>query len=150
MIDETRTIFQNTPPSPETEKLERLVSKSARVLMKIKTTFPFNFFPTTVSIDENKISIVTHSFFSSGRARTISVKDMKDVMVDTDLFYGALTLKNGGEVEISFLKKSEALMARQLILGLIFCYQDGVDPILLTKEELIAKAEKIGELPDQL
>ncbi len=140
-------------------KMDELIEKSNRVLFRTSTVFPFDFFPSEIIIDENKVSIIKKTFFWSEEVHSIMIKDITDVLIQTIPFFATLIIcdDSSGEnqINISFLKKDEAIKIRKIIQGLMVSLKGLSSPMLGSIEvtsipqwELIKKLETLGEVYD--
>ncbi len=129
-------------------KLDGLLDRSSKVLIKVTTIFPFVLFPQHVIVDANKINIVKTTFFFSEHVHSVFIKDISDVVVETDLFFATLKIIDTGYTEnsinISFLPKDEAQKAQRIIQGLVISAKEGVDLSILDEANLAEKIEQIG------
>ena len=144
----------NPLPSPQDEihiqsdKFETLVNKSTRVLLKINGVFPFDFFPDTLVIDENKVNIIHRMFFYTDEVQSILVHNIKDVLVDRSLFFASLSILPDGYseqwVSIDCLWKEDATRARRIIFGLIAGHTEGIDLTKVETPDFTKKVEALG------
>lgn len=134
--------------SVEEEKLDLLVAQSARVILDIKSVFPFNFFPDELLIDETKVSIHTNYFFYTKEIRSMEYSDIFNVVTNQGLFFAKLEIVDRyfsqQSITIDFLKKSDALLARRLIQGLVIAKKEKVDTTSMSTEDLIYKLSDVG------
>lgn len=133
------------------EKLNVLTKKSHRVLYKIRTVWPFDFFPDTVSINENSVDLTNKLFFYSQQVYSIPISDIKQVVLSTSLFFAEMNLyvvewteKNPPPVR--YLRTNEALEAKCIIDGLIACQREGIDVSVFDTRLLKRKFEEIGHM----
>jgi len=49
--------------SKEIKQLNELIDKSQTVLFETKTVFPFDLFPSTITVDQTKINIINSTLF---------------------------------------------------------------------------------------
>ncbi len=132
----------------DSQKLDDLV-KGNRVLYKISSVFPFDFFPDKIIIDPIKINVVFKEFFSSERVHGIYIRNISDVYVDTGPIFATLKIIDQGIVEntviVNYLKKNEALKAREIIQGLIVANRHGIDVSAIDDTNLVSKLVSLGE-----
>lgn len=139
------------------QKLDELVEKSGRALFKASTVFPFELFPTTLIIDENKVTIFYREFFWSERIHSIMIRDIKDVIVETSLFFATLIIIDDAfkddPVRIHYLWKKQAMHARKLVQGLIVSIKGVISPMVggveftnISPKDLMVKLEHLGEV----
>lgn len=110
----------NTPSF--TNKLVNLSEEREEVLMKIKTVFPFDFFPDTITIDPIKVQITQKYFFLSKTVKTILVKDIVDSSVETGPLTSTLeivTKEDDKPIRLSYIRTKDAETAMKIIKGLV-------------------------------
>lgn len=130
------------------EKFDDVVKRSETVLFKAKSIFPFDFFPSDLIIDITKVTIVTRNFFLSGQTQSIYIKDILDIIVQTGPFFSSLTIIDMGylprnKIEVRYLKKSDAIQARQIIEGLLAATKAGVDLTKIPRRDLISRLPEL-------
>lgn len=130
------------------DKFDRLLNESHIVLLKLKSVFPFDFFPDEITIDPMKVNIVSREFFLSPTTHTIHIRNILDVIVDCSVLFATLRIMYQGfgpnTINVRFLKKREAQKARRIIQGLAVATKEGVDFTKLITPELVNKVENIG------
>lgn len=129
------------------ERLEKMV-ESSHVLYHIKTAIPLNPFPTEILIDPFKIDIIFHQFLGSAHTESILVKEIRDVIVETNPIFATLKIvvnpeHPGNPFTVGYLKKHEALRARRILQGLLVATRNALD---LTKVDLTNILEKLEEI----
>lgn len=147
-----KTIFQRKDaPDKENgdkDKLNRLVKKTQRVLLRINTVFPFDFFTTTIIVDENKVDIIRRNFLFSEEVQSILIKDIISVILDSSVFFASLRFEVKDVKEpyepIHYLWKKDAFKAKEIITGLIALVGEKIDPTAMDTKELIKKVKEIG------
>jgi hypothetical protein len=148
----TETIVLQQPELSPTQRLDNTLTRTKRELLTIRSVFPFDLFPDTLRIDENKIEIISRKFFSlEEHIFPILIKNINGVVVTTSPFFATVTFEitghNTNPEPITMLKKREALLAKRIIMGLIAAQKDGKDGIDLSSipiEQARAKLEEIG------
>lgn len=153
-----RTGINRTPPhesvlrDKNTEKLDTLTHLSDNRLFRLHSVFPFTLFTDTIVIEHKSVIIEKKNFFLSSEIYPISIKDILSPVVSTGVFFATLHLELGpggfhqNPPEISFLKKSEALKARRIIMGLIICDKEGIDLTKMNKDEVLRKLDEVGDV----
>lgn len=148
------TIFIDKKPlnkvkEDDTNKLKRLVKQSHRIIFRAKAVFPFDFFPSEIVIDENKVDILDHVFFYSSQRYTILIKNINSATVSSDLLFGNLIIEiennNLNPPPLRFLKKADAIKARRIINGMIVCMKEKIDLSKFDIEVVKKKVEEIGQ-----
>lgn len=113
------------------DRLVDLADNPESVLMRMKTIFPFDLFPNTITIDPVKVTIEAKYFFLSSSIQTILIKDI----IDTTVGVGPLTsilkiITNDNReqpVRITPLKKYDAEKAMKIIQGLVIARSESPD-----------------------
>ncbi len=137
----------------DTQKLDKLINKSHKVLFEVNTVFPFDFFPDRIRIDENKVDLISHEFFYTKHLISILNKNINTATISTGVFFATLNLEvkgfvTGYEVKpypIKYLWKKDAIRARRIILGLVSIEKDKIDLAKVDTTHLISKIEEIGK-----
>ncbi|HSX40091.1 MAG TPA: hypothetical protein VLF68_00600 [Candidatus Saccharimonadales bacterium] len=152
-IEENYPSPPKSPPdqkeiSKQSQKFETLVGKSNRVLLKISGIFPFDLFPDSIVIDENKVNIIHRYFFFTDEVQSIVIPHIKDVLVDRALLFATLKILPDGFsenwVSVEYLWKEEAVRARRIILGLLVGQKEGIDITKVETQDLEKKIEALG------
>lgn len=147
---------QNQPVTPravekkkeEIKKIDSLIQDTQRIIYKVSSVFPFDFFQDTLIVDLRKVDIVRREFFGSERVESLDHSQIIDVIISTTPFMCSLTLINKEfktePVIISKLWRKDAVRAKRIISGLVACKRENIDLSLLTDREILAKVEEIG------
>lgn len=132
----------------QAQRLDDLVQKSDQTLLSIKAIFPFDFFPDEITVDANKVNVVTNHFLSK-KVHSVFIKDISDVFVHTGILFGSLSIVDLGYIEnlitVNYLNKSDALEARKVVQGLIVSLKQNVDLSKVEVSDLKSKIETLGE-----
>lgn len=151
MIDFNSAKMSSKPPTSEAEKIDKLID-SQLPIYRVQSFFPFDLFPDEIIVNQTEVSVILKHFFGSDRRYALNLKSISDVMVDSTPFFSTIKIVNKdyieNTVEVKFLKKDEALKMRKIIQGLIIANTRDIDLTKLTKEQIIEKTEKLGEISD--
>jgi hypothetical protein len=138
---------KNNKDSAE-DKMRELARKSSQVLFQLRTVFPFDFFPDTITINANKIDVVQSEFFFSHNTTSIPIKDIANVEVETIPFFATIKLINirapMRPISISFLKHDEAIRAKKIIDGLLVATEQGADVSSIEPKQFLRHIEVVG------
>lgn len=141
-------ILTNSRTSATPTSIEEMKQKSKKVLLNIKTVFPFKLFPTRVIVDVHRIIVIEQTFLFADTIRSIPIQNVQYVRCDRSLLFGTLCLRTYGfsdrEVVISHLWNRDALYAHRLIEGLLICYEDNLDPMTFGDRDMSANLQNIG------
>ena len=109
---------KNQSPNPRSE-----AASENDVLLKVKTVFPWDLFPDTLTIQKEKITVYMEEFFQSGQIRTIPISDISSTSVETSPFFATLKIvqvfRTEAPVVIKPLKREDAQKAHDIINQLI-------------------------------
>lgn len=137
------------------EEMDILVSRSNKTLFHAKTMFPFDLFPDTVSIDGNKVDIIQGNFFYTDYVRSVLLKEIMDVRVESTLFFGRLIIDYGphplkiSTVTVEKLKKDDAMRAKEIIEGVLVLYRsENINTTELKPEDTIEGIKEIGQIEE--
>jgi hypothetical protein len=141
-----------SPPAVEltqpSRTLEEIKQTTARVIYRVKTIFPFVLFPDEIIADEEKVSVIIGSFYKSGYLRSVMLKDISTVSIDTSLFFATLTIIDRNYIQdamvVRYLKKEEAFRMRRILTGLIIANQNKVNLSAYPIDKLTTYVEEIG------
>lgn len=134
------------------EKVDDIVTRSTNILMKLTAVFPFDFFPSVITIDANKITIIDQTFFASETVTPILLEEVTDVVVESNFFLGRMIRTYSHHplqpltYAVANLRKKEALRAQEIIQGLLVLrLAEGVDLSKLQPEEITKELSRIGK-----
>ena len=137
--------------------LVEISTPTSRALYKTSAIFPFDLTPDSLVIDEIKITVISRKFFTR-TINSVLIKDITDISISNNPFFGALTISGGdyqgvestangekGALMINFLHIKEALRARRIVMGLMIYSDQKIDTSKMKIEEVIAETEKLGK-----
>lgn len=154
MADEPNIIFKQiqTPEAKEVKKLDDLTDKTNTVILKISSIFPFSFLPDDLIIQPLKVDVIERAFFASESIRSFPFDQIVETQVSSGPFFSTLKIIGKGlqseTVKISYLKKSDAIKAKQIIDGFVLCKNNNVDLTKLDVYNLDSKIEELGTIPE--
>jgi hypothetical protein len=137
----------------ETDKLDNLVKKANRNLLEISTVFPFDLFPNTIRVDENKVDIVYRNSFFDKHVVSILIKNINSVTISTGVLFATINFEVSGFVTgyevkptpIPYFKKKDAVHLKRVVMGLIAAHSEGVDLAKVPSRDIESKIEQIGK-----
>lgn len=139
-----------TEPVPKT--LEELAQRSPRVLCEVKNVFPFVLFQDEVVVDESKVTFIIGRFIESKEVRSVMIKDVSNIQVETSYFFARIQLTDRNFVNdplvVKYVKKNDAYALRRIIVGLMIAHENGVELSDYDDKDLIENLEKIGSARD--
>jgi hypothetical protein len=131
------------------------VIRSHRELIEVTTVFPFDFFPDTIRIDENKIDIIYRNFYFVKHIVPILVEDIATVILSSGVFFASIHVQLNKprpperdpflSQPMNYFWKRDAIKVRRIILGLVVAKKEKIDLAKIPTVELIPKIEEIGK-----
>lgn len=125
---------------------EEMVRKSNREVFSISTLFPWELFPTTIRIQENKVSFIFRQFLTS-QEQDVDIRDISNTHIDQGFFFAELKIISNTfankPVVVDHLRKKDAQRARMYIQGLQLFNQKNIDTSDYEIKELIQKLEEL-------
>src|SRR3989344_8695793 len=126
-----RSAKTTTAQVSNNDKLNGLITRAHRILIKVNTVFPFDFFPDTIIVDANKIDVIRRPFFFTEEIYTLLIRNINYVSVYHSLFFATLSIEvNGFEQNppnVNYLWKNDAVRIRNIVLGLLACAKENID-----------------------
>ena len=145
---------QNKQQTVAVTQLNNLAKDEDPVMMSLSTVFPFQIFPTVITVEKTKVNVRDTIFFGSSDIRSILIADISSVEAQSSLFFSTLKIEKRMPPEppmlIRYLKKDEALKARRIIQGLMVSVQNKVDVTKVSTSELKDSIETLGDSKAQL
>jgi hypothetical protein len=126
-------IFNQPFKQPHQVALDKLISKSEHLLLKISSIRLLDLCPDVLTVDENKVNIFHNDFFGTGDAHNILIENITSVSTSSAPLSSSLEIVDSCNprapvtYEIHNLKSDEAHQARRLILGLMVARRNGLD-----------------------
>jgi hypothetical protein len=115
----------------EASKLEEIVDQAQDVLVQTRSVFPFTLFPTHITIDRHKLTIVYREFFQFEQTVSVPIEDIKNVQADAGPFFGTLTITSdlfiNNTQKIPWLKRRDVRYIQQLVQGAMVALKEKID-----------------------
>lgn len=129
------------------QAVEDMVSNSNRILVKVSSIFPWDLFPTSIIVEETRITIVHRQLFSS-QIHCIDIKNISNIFIDSSILFAQLTIVSNtfaeNQIIIGRLWKKEAMFIRRVIEGLRMFISHDIDTTAYTVKELINKLKELS------
>lgn len=130
------------------KNIAQLVKKSNRILVGISShALPFDFFPTTINVEEGRVTIIRRNFLSS-QVHSIDIKNISNIFINRTVFFSQLVIISKtyeeNEIKIRNLHNNDAIFARRIIEGLRTFESKQIDTSGYSIDELIAKLEELS------
>lgn len=139
---------------PTVQELLGVTIHSHEILYKANTVFPFNFFPDTIVIDKEKLTIIARYFFWVARITSVPIRDILSVEADIGPFFGSIHLTSRyfftNPHAINFLWRKDAVKIQRLLQGYIIANERGIDCSAIDRGQLEELLEHLGETNEKV
>lgn len=146
-----RTPGSKKPPltRKDRKKLMGITMKAHDILFKASSVFPFVLFPDTVTMDREKLTFATRSFFQVAKIISVPIRDILSVDANIGPFFGSVHTSSRyfitNPISINFLKRSDALQLQRLLQGYIIAHEQDIDCANIDKDRLIILLQDLGK-----
>ena len=129
------------------QAVEDMVSNSNRVLLKVSSVFPWDFFPNSIIVEETRLTIINRQLLSS-QVHSVDIKNISNIFIDTSILFSQLTIVSDtftrNQMTINKLWKKEAILMRRIIEGLRMFIERDIDTTGYEVKELISKLKELS------
>lgn len=137
---------QATKKELDKQTVDDLVKKSNRVIISISSKiFPWDFFPTTIIVEESRVTFVFRQFLAS-QSHSVDIKDISNIFIESSFFLATLQVVSRtyiqNDIKIGNLNRKKAEQAKRIIEGLRTFVEHNIDTSDYEINELIAKIEE--------
>lgn len=128
------------------KKVIELVKKSNRCIISVSSIFPWNIFPSTIEVEESRVTFISRQFMSS-QSHSVDIKDISNVFIESSLLFATLQvvsrtyIKN--HIKINYLNKAKATKIKMIIEGLRTFASNDIDTSNYEVAELISKLSEL-------
>lgn len=126
------------------------IIKTPVILFQARSRQWFNLFPDEIMIDLHKVVLTYRIFFDSQKVVSVPISAIMSATCSYTSFYGTLHVEIFGELKqpapIEYLSRKEAIMAENMINGLIACTRQNVDLSPYPRDQIIRKLQEIGHI----
>lgn len=131
-------------------KIEALIKKSQKPLIKITSIFPLTLSPVSLVVEVDRVNITFNQFLGTYQMRSVPIKNLGEVVVETGPLFATLRVleaRMGQDtiIEVKPVRKRDAVRARRVLHGLMVADKNGVDLTVFEPEELARKVEILGQ-----
>ncbi|OGD86912.1 hypothetical protein A2870_00275 [Candidatus Curtissbacteria bacterium RIFCSPHIGHO2_01_FULL_41_11] len=142
---------ENTKNQAEKKELDRqkvnnLVKKSNRCIISVSSAFPWNIFPSTIEVEEGRVTFIIRQFMSS-QSHTVDIKDISNVFIETSFFFATLQIVSRtyiqNDIKINYLHKEKAKKVKMIIEGLRTFLNNDIDTSNYEVGELVSKLSEL-------
>lgn len=136
-------------PQEVHEKLIDITEKAQDVLFEADTVFPFTLFPDTITLDREKLTVATRTFFRVAKIVSVPVSSVSSAEVDVGPFFGSLHMASKYFVQnkysVNFLPRSAAIKLQRLLQGFIISQEKKIDLTDIEKSDLLMLLGDLGQ-----
>lgn len=124
-----------------------MISRSNRILLKITSVFPLDLFPTTIVLEETRLTIIHRQLFSS-QVHSVDVRNISNVFINTGILFAQLIIVSNtfteNQIAINRLWKNEAILMRRIIEGLRLFVSRDINTTQYEVEDLVKKLKELS------
>lgn len=129
------------------QAVEDMVGNSNRILLRISSVFPWDFFPSSIIAEETRLTIIHRQLFSS-QVHSVDIKNISNIFIETGILFAQLTLISNtfaeNEIVINRLWKKDAILMRRIVEGLRMFVDKDIDTTTYSVEDLISKLKELS------
>lgn len=131
-------------------RLSDTIGNSRDILATANTVFPFTFFPDTVTIDREKLTIAHRIFFRVAEVMSIRIEDILNVIADVGPIFGSIKIQTrffdpDKPYAIHYMKRGDALKFKRILQGYVIATQKKIDCSVFKAEELALLLDELGQ-----
>lgn len=127
--------------------IENMVQNSNKILMRISSIFPFDFFPSHMTVESTRITVIHRQLFSS-QVHSVDIKDISNIFINTTIFFAQLEVVSStfedNEIHLNKLWKKDAILMRRIVEGLRQFVKQNIDMSVFSTEELLSKLKELS------
>lgn len=139
-----KTIYHSEPT-----QLQVLAQESSEVLCCVRSVFPFDFFPTTITVSRTKLDVIDQLFFFSKRINSFMIAELGRVEVTTGLFFSTILFRAKTVdkllMKVSYLNTSDAMKVQNVVQGLLIAKAEKVDTTELDAAQVEMNIATMGQ-----
>lgn len=135
------------------EEMIDLAERTHDMLYEATSVFPFNFFPDTVTLDREKLTIAERFFWRVAKITSVPVSEIMTTQANVGPFFGSLHIVFSffvdNERDVKFLWREDAQELQKLLQGYIIAHKRKINTTNLSTKELKILLKDIGQgVPD--
>lgn len=127
------------------QKLVDLVKKSNRSIISISSLFPWDLFPSTITVEESRVTFTFRQFLSS-QSHSVEIKDISNVFLESSFLFATLQVVSRtyvkNNIKIAHLNRKKAQKVQQIIEGLRTFIENNINTSNYEIDELLSKIEE--------
>ena len=132
------------------KELKKAIEGSHEVLATATTVFPLTLFPDTITVDREKVTIATRSFFKTAELMSTRVEDILNVTANVGPLFGSIKIVSrifspDRPYKIEHLWKEDALKIKRVLQGYVIALKNEIDVKPLNSKELAKMLNDLGK-----
>lgn len=135
----------STKNEADRQLINDVVKRSNRRIISISSAFPWNIFPTTIDVEESRVTFKFGQFLSS-QSHSVEIKDISNVFIESSIFFTTLQVVSRtytqNDIKIEHLNKKKAVQVQRIGEGLRTLSEHNINTSNYEIDELVTK---IGE-----
>lgn len=134
-----------TKKEEDIQMVHDLVKMSNRSIISISSQFPWDLFPSTIDVEESRVTFKFSQLFSS-QSHSVDIKDISNIFIESSPFFSTLQVVSRtyiqNDIKIGYLNKKKAKKVQSIIEGLRTFAEHNISTSDYGIDELIAKIEE--------
>lgn len=130
-------------------RLSEVIGNSQDILLTVSSAFPLGFFPDTITIDREKVTIVNRTFFRVAEIVSIRIEDVLNVTADVGPFFGAIKIHtrffDANKHAVKYLRRTDALRTKRILQGYVVAVQKKIDCSAFSAVQLAGLLDELGQ-----
>lgn len=147
-IRKHRPVFVTHEDTNE-EKLISMTSGSNETLLEVTSVFPFTLFPSTISLNRQKVTIINRTFFRTANTISMQIEDIFNVDSEVGFFFGSIHLYSKYFVNdaktINHIWRKDVLKIQRLLQGYLIAQRKEIDCSDIEKDRLVDLLNGLGK-----
>jgi hypothetical protein len=129
----------------DSQMVNDLVKKSNRCIISISSSYPWNFFRSTIDVEESRVTFIFRQFLSN-QSHSVDIKDISNVFIESSIFSSTLQVVSRtfiqNDIKIGNLNKAKAQKVKRIIEGLRTFEKHNINTSNYEIAELTSKIEE--------
>ena len=125
-----------------------MLAQSNRIIASASSMFPWDFFPSTINVEETRVTIIHRQLLSS-QVHSVDIKSISNVFINTDLFFASITIVSStfkeNSIKIMKLRKHQAILTRRIIEGMRMFVEKDINTSKYSVQELIGQLKELSK-----
>lgn len=136
-------------PGEVHERLIDITEKAHDVLYEAETVFPFTLFPDTLTLDKEKLSVASRTFFRTAKIVTVPITSLISAEANVGPFFGSVKMTSkyfvNSSHSVHFLWRNDATNIHRLLQGFIIAQEKGIDVAEVETDDLRTLLNDLGQ-----